>query len=126
MINLQYISWIRDQSGHVISRPVRLIANTITTFAGRNGFIVPKRWTPKHNTPHHTHIPITQKTKTKMQENDNTREIYYISDRFSSRYYHIIDDNTVQLGNTKYSIPRHRFLDFIATAKILGLKAGKL
>lgn len=61
-----------------------------------------------------------------MQENDNTREIYYISDRFSSRYYHIIDDNTVQLGNTKYSIPLHRFLDFIATAKILGLKAGKL
>lgn len=36
------------------------------------------------------------------------------------------NDNTVQLGNTKYSIPRHRFLDFIATAKILGLKAGKL
>lgn len=81
---------------------------------------------PIHHTTHHTHIPITQKTKTKMQENDNTREIYYISDRFSSRYYHIIDDNTVQLGNTKYSIPRHRFLDFIATAKILGLKAGKL
>ena len=80
-------------------------------------------------TPHHTsytHSNNPKKTKTKMQENDNTREIYYISDRFSSRYYHIIDDNTVQLGNTKYSIPRHRFLDFIATAKILGLKAGKL
>lgn len=61
-----------------------------------------------------------------MQENDNTREIYYISGGFSSRYYHIIDDNTVQLRNTKYSIPCHRFLDFIATAKILGLKAGKL
>lgn len=54
MIKLQYISSIRDQSGHVISRPVRQIANTITTFAGRNGFIDPRDGL--HNTtPHIIH-----------------------------------------------------------------------
>lgn len=51
MIKLQYISWIRDQSGHVISRPVRQIANTITTFAGRNGFIDPRDGLP-NTRPH--------------------------------------------------------------------------
>lgn len=54
MIKLQYISWIRDQSGHVISRPVRQIANTITTFAGRNGFIDPRDGLP-NTTPHIIH-----------------------------------------------------------------------
>lgn len=53
-------------------------------------------------------------------------EIYYISDHFSTRYYKVVDDSTVQLGNDKYSIPLERFLDFIATAKVLGFKAGKL
>ena len=54
MIKLQYISWIRDHSGHVISRPVRQIANTITTFAGQNGFIDPRDGLP-NTTPHIIH-----------------------------------------------------------------------
>lgn len=54
MIKLQYISWIRDHSGHVISRPTRQIANTITTFAGRNGFIDPRDGLP-NTTPHIIH-----------------------------------------------------------------------
>lgn len=53
-------------------------------------------------------------------------EIYFIGDRFSSRYYHVIDDSTVSLGNEKFTISRERFLDFIAAAKILGFKAGRL
>lgn len=53
-------------------------------------------------------------------------EIYYIGDRFSTRYYKVIDDSTVSLGNEKFSIPKERFLDFIAAAKVLGFKAGRI
>lgn len=53
-------------------------------------------------------------------------EIYFIGDRYSSRYYHIIDDTTVRLGDEKYTISRERFLDFIAAAKALGFNAGRL
>lgn len=60
-----------------------------------------------------------------MEQKEKT-EIYYIGDRFSTRYYHVIDDSTVSLGNEKYSIPKERFLDFIAAAKVLGFKAGRL
>lgn len=59
-------------------------------------------------------------------EQKEKSEIYYIGDRFSTRYYHVIDDSTVSLGNEKYSIPKERFLDFIAAAKVLGFKAGRL
>lgn len=60
-----------------------------------------------------------------MEQKEKT-EIYYIGDRFSTRYYHVIDDSTVSLGDDKYSIPKERFLDFIAAAKVLGFKAGRL
>ena len=59
-------------------------------------------------------------------EQKEKSEIYYIGDRFSTRYYHVIDDSTVSLGNDKYSIPKERFLDFIAAAKVLGFNAGRL
>lgn len=54
------------------------------------------------------------------------QEIYYVGDEQSTRYFHIVDDNTVEHGDRLISIPRERFMDFIATAKVLGLKAGKV
>lgn len=54
------------------------------------------------------------------------REIYFVGDELSTRYFRIIDENTVEQGELRISIPRERFLDFIATARVLGLKAGKL
>ncbi len=54
------------------------------------------------------------------------REIYFVGDELSTRYFHVIDENTVEQGELRISIPRERFLDFIATARVLGLKAGKL
>ena len=61
-----------------------------------------------------------------MSAKQDKDEIYYIGDRFSTRYYHVIDDSTVSLGNEKYSIPKERFLDFIAADKVLGFKAGRI
>ena len=54
------------------------------------------------------------------------REIYFVGDELSTRYFHVIDENTVEQGGQRIGIPRERFLDFIATARVLGLKAGKL
>lgn len=54
------------------------------------------------------------------------KEIYFVGDELSTRYFHVIDENTVEQGELRISIPRERFLDFIATARVLGLKAGKL
>ena len=54
------------------------------------------------------------------------QEIYFVGDELSTRYFRIIDENTVEQGELRISIPRERFLDFIATARVLGLKAGKL
>lgn len=54
------------------------------------------------------------------------REIYFVGDELSTRYFRIIDENTVEQGGQRISIPRERFLDFIATARILRLKAGEL
>lgn len=34
MINRNYIGWVRDEKGHVIDRPIRLISNAITTMSG--------------------------------------------------------------------------------------------
>lgn len=54
------------------------------------------------------------------------KEIYFVGDELSTRYFRIIDENTVEQGELRISIPRERFLDFIATARVLKLKAGKL
>ncbi len=54
------------------------------------------------------------------------QEIYYVGDEQSTSYFNIVDDNTVEHGNCRISIPRERFMGFIATARVLGLKAGKL
>ena len=39
----------------------------------------PKRWTPQHHTPHHTHIPITQKNKDKnARKRQHKRDILHL------------------------------------------------
>jgi len=57
---------------------------------------------------------------------EQEKETYYVGDEQSTRYFSIVDDNTVKHGDCRISIPRERFMDFIATAKVLGLKAGKI
>lgn len=34
MINKQYIGWVRDSQGRVVNRPVKAIANAVTTMCG--------------------------------------------------------------------------------------------
>ena len=54
-------------------------------------------------------------------------ETYYINYGAATIYYHVTDDNTViHSDGTAVTMPRHRFLDYLATARELGHKAGKL
>lgn len=53
-------------------------------------------------------------------------ETYYIDYGAATVYYHVTDDNTVTSDGTAVTMPRHRFLDYLATARELGHKAGKL
>jgi hypothetical protein len=34
MTERQYLGWVRDSAGYVTGRPVKLIANTVTTMCG--------------------------------------------------------------------------------------------
>lgn len=55
-----------------------------------------------------------------------TQEIYYIDFGTSKLYYKVLDDNTVISKDHRTTISRDKFLDFLATAKELGHKTGKL
>lgn len=48
-------------------------------------------------------------------------ETYYINYGAATIYYHVIHSD-----GTAVTMPRHRFLDYLATARELGHKAGKL
>lgn len=55
------------------------------------------------------------------------QETYYIDYGAATVYYHVTDDNTViRSDGTAVTMPRHRLLDYLATARELGHKAGKL
>lgn len=56
-----------------------------------------------------------------------TSDIYYIDTGQQTCYFTVIDDNTIITpGETRVIMPRARFIDFINTARVLGLKAGKI
>lgn len=53
-------------------------------------------------------------------------EIYYIDTGAAKLYFQLIDDNTVQCRGNTTVMPRQKLVDFISTAQVLGLKAGRL
>lgn len=55
-----------------------------------------------------------------------TQEIYYIDFGTAKLYYQVIDGNTVISRDRQTTLSRDKFLDFLATAKELGHKTGKL
>lgn len=55
-----------------------------------------------------------------------TQEIYYIDFGTAKLYYQVLDGNTVISKDHRTIISRDKFLDFLATAKELGHKTGKL
>ena len=55
-----------------------------------------------------------------------TNDIYYVDTGQQTTYFTIADDNTIIAPMGRVTMPRARFIDFINTARVLGLKAGKL
>lgn len=53
-------------------------------------------------------------------------EIYYIDYGAAKVYYTVLDNGMVETVGSKVTISRDKFLDYLATAKVLGHKAGKL
>lgn len=51
---------------------------------------------------------------------------YYVDFGVGTVYFQAIDDNTIVCHDKQVTMPLQRFIDFINTAKELGLKAGKL
>lgn len=53
-------------------------------------------------------------------------EIYKIDFGTGSIYFQTLNDNEVVCLDKTVTMPKQRLLDFIATAKVLGLNAGKV
>lgn len=53
-------------------------------------------------------------------------EIYKIDFGSGSIYFQVLNDNEVVCLDKTVTMPKQRLLDFIATAKVLGLNAGKI
>lgn len=53
-------------------------------------------------------------------------EIYYIDFGTTKRYYKVQDDNKIISRDGTATISKNKFLDFLATAKELGHKTGRL
>lgn len=57
---------------------------------------------------------------------EETQIYYYIDFGGGTTYFKVIDSNTVVCHDRAVTMPLQRFIDFINTAKELGLNAGKL
>lgn len=55
-----------------------------------------------------------------------TEEIYYIDYGAAKVYYKVLDNGTVVVGDSSVTLSREKFLDYLATARVLGHKAGKI
>lgn len=57
---------------------------------------------------------------------EQTNTIYYINFGGGTIYFKVVDNNTIVCYDKSITMPLQRFIDFINTAKELGLKAGIL
>lgn len=57
---------------------------------------------------------------------DNQQEIYFVDYGAAKVYYTIQDDNTVVTQGKVIILSRDKFLDYLATARVLGYNTGKL
>lgn len=57
---------------------------------------------------------------------NNNEEIYYLRIASGTVYLKIVDDNTVDVRGDRITLQRVKLMDFLETARLLGLKAGRL
>lgn len=56
---------------------------------------------------------------------DNT-EIYFVDYGAAKVYYTLRDDNTIVTQDRTITLSRDKFLDYLATARVLGHNTGKI
>lgn len=56
---------------------------------------------------------------------DNT-EIYFVDYGAGKVYYKLLDDNTIVAQDRTITLSRDKFLDYLATARVLGHNTGKI
>lgn len=78
------------------------------------------RWGGDRNT-----LPFTQGLTTTNME---TKDIHYLEIPTGSKaYFHYDKEHgTVEYDGQSYPIPEDKFIDFLHTANMIGLKAGKI
>lgn len=64
--------------------------------------------------------------KIREMEENQVQTYYYIDFGGGSTYFKVIDSNTIVCRDKAVTMPLQRFIDFINTARELGLNAGKL
>lgn len=57
---------------------------------------------------------------------EEKQEIYYIDYGAAKVYYTVTGDGRVIVGGNSVVISREKFMDYLATAKVLGHKAGQV
>lgn len=57
---------------------------------------------------------------------EERQEIYYIDYGAAKVYYKVLDNGVAVVGGSSVTLSREKFLDYLATARVLGHKAGKL
>lgn len=67
-------------------------------------------------------VPI----KKKQAIMEDRHEIYYVDYGAAKVYYRMDGDNAVCVQDRRVTMPREKFLDYLATARVLGHKTGKL
>ncbi len=53
-------------------------------------------------------------------------ETYYLATESGTTYFQVREDGTVTGASGKVVLPLDKFHDFLATARILGMKTGKI
>ena len=61
-----------------------------------------------------------------MAAQENNQEVYFIDFGKAKVYYQIPEEGMVILKDGKTTISRQKFLDYLATARELGHKTGKI
>ncbi len=60
-------------------------------------------------------------------ENKDNRQVYWIDCKHTKLYFQVEDDGTVRgMDGKAVAMPTEKFHDFLATARVLGLKTGKI
>lgn len=57
---------------------------------------------------------------------EDIQETYYVDYGAAKVYYRMDGDSAVCVQDRRVTMPREKFLDYLATARVLGHKSGRL